>query len=187
MTTTTWAIDNSHSHVGFTVRHMMISKVRGQFHTFSGTVNFDEQNPANSSVDVEIDLSSIDTRDEKRDAHLKSPDFFDVANYPTARFVSKRVEVLDESHGRIYGDLTIRGVTREVVLEVEYNGQAQSPWGSTSAGFNASTTINRKDFGLNWNVALETGGVLVGEEVTIDIELEIVKQVTQEQPEAVSA
>jgi polyisoprenoid-binding protein YceI len=187
MATTTWAIDNAHSHVQFTVRHMMISKVRGQFHKFTGTVNFDEQNPANSSVNVEIDVASIDTRDEKRDGHLVSPDFFDAANYPTLNFVSKRVEVVDDSRGRIYGDLTIRGVTREVALETEYNGQAQSPWGSTSAGFNASTKINRKDFGLNWNVALETGGVLVGEEVIIDIELEIVKQVAQEQTEAVTA
>jgi polyisoprenoid-binding protein YceI len=187
MSTATWSIDASHSNVQFTVRHMMISKVRGQFHNFTGTVNFDEQNPTNSSVNVEIDVASIDTRDEKRDGHLASPDFFDSANYPTISFVSKRVEVVDDSRGKIYGDLTIRGVTREVVLDTEYNGQALSPWGTTSAGFNASTKINRKDFGLNWNVALETGGVLVGEEVAIDIELEIVKQVTQEQTEAVAA
>lgn len=176
---TTWVIDASHSHVQFTARHMMISKVRGQFHKYTGTVNFDEQNPAASSVNVEIDASSIDSRDEKRDGHLKSPDFLDVANYPTISFVSKRIEVVDETHGKIVGDLTIRGVTREVVLDTEYNGQSLAPWGVTSAGFNASTKINRKDFGLEWNVALETGGVLVGEEVSIDIELEIVKQVAQ--------
>jgi polyisoprenoid-binding protein YceI len=110
-----------------------------------------------------------------------------VANYPTISFVSKRVEVVDESTGKIYGDLTIRGVTHEVVLTTEYNGQALSPWGTTSAGFNASTKINRKDFGLNWNVALETGGVLVGDEITIDIEIEIVKQVAQEQTESATA
>jgi polyisoprenoid-binding protein YceI len=187
MSTTTWVIDASHSHVQFTARHMMISKTRGRFHNFTGTVQFDEQNPAASSVSVEIDTASIDTRDEKRDGHLKSPDFLDVANYPTMSFVSKRIEVVDDSHGKIYGDLTIRGVTREVVLETEYNGQALAPWGTTSAGFTASTKINRKDWGLNWNVALETGGVLVGEEISIDIELEIVKQVAVEQTEAATA
>ena len=176
---TSWVIDNSHSSVQFTVRHMMISKARGRFASFGGTVNFDEAAPANSSVDVKIEAASIETKDEKRDGHLVSPDFLDAASHPYLTFVSKRVEVVDESHGKIYGDLTIRGVTREVVLDTEYNGQARSPWGTTSAGFNASTKINRKDFGLNWNVALETGGVLVGEEVSIEIEIEIVKQVEE--------
>ncbi|WP_322815789.1 YceI family protein [Chloroflexus sp.] len=177
----TWVIDASHSMITFSVRHMMISKVRGRFTRFDGTVDFDEQNPTNSKVQVTIDASSIDTRDERRDGHLMSPDFLDVANYPTLTFVSKRVEVIDESHGRIIGDLTIRGVTREVTLDVEYNGQSKSPWGTISAGFSATTKINRKDWGLTWNVALETGGVLVGEEVTIEIEIEIVKQVPQEE------
>lgn len=177
----TWVIDASHSVITFSVRHMMISKVRGRFTRFDGTVDFDEQNPTNSKVQVTIDASSIDTRDERRDGHLMSPDFLDVANYPTLTFVSKRVEVIDESHGRIIGDLTIRGVTREVTLDVEYNGQSKSPWGTISAGFSATTKINRKDWGLTWNVALETGGVLVGEEVTIEIEIEIVKQVPQEE------
>jgi polyisoprenoid-binding protein YceI len=181
-----WAIDNSHSHIAFTARHMMISKVRGRFQNFTGTVEFDEQNPINSSVSVQIEAASIDTRDEKRDGHLSSPDFLDAANHPYLSFVSKRIEVIDASHGKIVGDLTIRGVTREVVLEAEYNGQAKSPWGTTSAGFNASTKINRKDWGLNWNVALETGGVLVGEEVSIEIELEIVKQVPVEAAEVVA-
>lgn len=180
----TWVIDASHSIITFSVRHMMISKVRGRFSRFDGTVNFDEQNPANSSVQVTIDATSIDTRDERRDGHLMSPDFLDVANYPTITFTSKRIEVIDDSHGRIIGDLTIRGVTREVTLEVEYNGQSKSPWGTISAGFSASTKINRKDWGLTWNVALETGGVLVGDEVTIEIEIEIVKQVPQEEPVA---
>lgn len=174
-----WVIDNSHSHVQFSVRHMMISKVRGRFANFSGTVNFDEQTPANSTVNVQIEAASIETKDEKRDGHLTSPDFLDAANHPYLTFVSKRVEVKDESHGTIYGDLTIRGVSKEVALEVEYNGQAKAPWGTTSAGFNASTKINRKDWGLNWNVGLETGGVLVGEEVSIEIEIEIVKQVEE--------
>ncbi|WP_322821534.1 YceI family protein [Chloroflexus sp.] len=177
----TWVIDASHSTITFSVRHMMISKVRGRFTRFDGTVDFDEQNPTNSKVQVTIDASSIDTRDERRDGHLMSPDFLDVANYPTLTFVSKRVEMIDENHGRLIGDLTIRGVTREVTLDVEYNGQSKSPWGTISAGFSATTKINRKDWGLTWNVALETGGVLVGEEVTIEIEIEIVKQVPQEE------
>ncbi len=174
-----WAIDNAHSAIQFTVRHLMISKVRGRFLTFSGTVNFDEQTPANSSVSVQIEADSIDTRDEKRDAHLKSPEFLDVAASPYLTFVSKRIEVVDASHGQIIGDLSIRGVTQEVVLATEYAGQAKAPWGTTSAGFSASTKINRKDWGLNWNVALETGGVLVGEEVMIELELEIIKQEPQ--------
>lgn len=176
-----WVIDNSHSHVQFSARHMMISKVRGRFHNFSGTVNFDEATPANSSVNVQIEAASIDTRDEKRDGHLTSPDFLDAGNHPYLTFVSKRVEVVDDTHGKIYGDLTIRGVSHEVALDVEYSGQAKAPWGTTSAGFSASTKINRKDWGLNWNAPLETGGVLVGEEVTIEIEIEIVKQVPTEE------
>jgi polyisoprenoid-binding protein YceI len=176
----TWTIDAGHSHIQFSARHMMIAKVRGRFQTFTGKVEFDEQNPANSSVSVEIEVASIDTRDEKRDGHLTSPDFLDAANYPSMTFVSKRIEMADGTHGKIIGDLTMRGVTREVTLETEYNGQAKSPWGTTSAGFTANTKINRKDWGLNWNVALETGGVLVGEEITIEIELEMVKMVPEE-------
>ncbi|NTW02481.1 MAG: YceI family protein [Oscillochloris sp.] len=180
-----WVIDASHSQIAFTVRHMMISKARGRFDRFSGTVNFDEQNPANSSVDVSIEADSIDTRNEQRDGHLKSADFLDVATFPNLTFVSKQIEVIDETHGKIIGDLTIRGVTREVALETEYNGQSKSPWGTFSAGFSAEAKISRKDWGLEWNVALETGGLLVGDEVTITIELEIVKQV--EEPAEVAA
>ncbi|MCB0060959.1 MAG: YceI family protein [Caldilineaceae bacterium] len=171
-----WKIDSAHSEVIFSVRHMMISTVRGRFNTVNGTVEFDEVTPGNSSVNVEIDASSIDTREQQRDDHLRSPDFLDVANYPTIAFVSKRVEAVDENHGKIVGDLTIHGVTKEVVLETEYAGQAKSPWGTTSAGFSAKTKINRKDFGLGWNATLETGGVLVGEEIKVDIEMEIVKE-----------
>ncbi len=176
----TWNIDSAHSEINFTVRHMMISNVRGHFEKFSGVVEFDEQNPQNSHVEVEIDTSSIDTREAQRDAHLKSADFFDVAQYPTMRFKSTRVEVLSSERGRITGDLTIRNVTRPAVLDVSYSGQAKSPWGTTSAGFTASTRINRKDWDLVWNVALETGGLLVGEEIKIELELEIVKQAEAE-------
>jgi polyisoprenoid-binding protein YceI len=175
-----WVIDPSHSEVAFSVRHMMLTKARGRFDRFSGTVEFDEQNPANSTVNVTIEADSIDTKDEKRDGHLKSPDFFDVANFPHLTFVSKKVEAVDDTHGKIIGDLTIRGVTNEVVLDTEYNGQSKAPWGTTSAGFSATTKISRADYGLTWNVGLETGGVLVGDEVTVAIEIEIVKQVPAE-------
>ncbi|MBK8431266.1 MAG: YceI family protein [Chloroflexi bacterium] len=171
-----WQIDTSHSDIQFSVRHMMISKVRGRFESFSGTVNFDESNPTNTTVEIAVDLNSINTRDEKRDGHLRSADFFDVENYPTMTFVSKKVEQTDEFNGRLIGDLTIRGVTHEVALDVQYSGTAKSPWGTVSAGFSAKGKVNRKEFGLNWNAALETGGVLVGEDVEIAIELEIVKQ-----------
>ncbi len=170
-----WQIDSSHSHINFTARHMMISKVRGSFETFSGTVNFDEKNPVNSTVDIAVELASINTRDGQRDGHLKSPDFFDVETHPTMRFVSTRVEQIDENNGRLIGNLTIKGVTHEVALDVEYAGMAKSPWGTQSAGFSATGTLNRKDWGLNWNQALETGGVLVGEKINLEIELELVK------------
>lgn len=171
-----WQIDFAHSGIGFSVRHMMISKVRGQFEKFSGHVNFDENDPTQTAVDITIEISSINTRDGQRDNHLRSADFFDAANYPVMAFKSKQVEQLSDDEGRLVGDLTIRGVTKEVALDVEYAGQSKSPWGTTSAGFTATATINRKDWGLNWNQALETGGVLVGEKVQISIELELIKQ-----------
>ena len=176
----TWQIDLTHSHINFTARHMMISKVRGSFESFSGTVNFDENNPENTTVNVEVDLSSVNTREEQRDGHLKSPDFFDVENYPTMKFVSTRVEKIDDHNGRLYGNLTIKDVTKEVVLDVDYAGIAKSPWGSESAGFSASGSINRTEWGLNWNQALETGGILVGEKINIEIDLELVKVVETE-------
>ncbi len=175
-----WQIDSSHSQINFSARHMMISKVRGTFESFSGIVNFDEENPTNTAVNIEVDLTSINTRDEQRDGHLKSPDFFDVENYPTMKFVSSRVEQIDGNNGRLYGQLTIKDVTKEAVLDVEYAGIAKSPWGTESAGFSASGSINRKEWGLNWNQALETGGVLVGDKINIEIELELVKQAQTE-------
>lgn len=177
-----WLIDSAHTEANFAVRHMMISHVRGRFERLSGTVEFNEAQPANTKVDVTIETASLNTREEKRDAHLKSPDFFATEQYPYMTFKSTRVEAKDATHARLIGDLTIRDVTREVALDVEYNGTAKSPWGTTSAGFSAKTSIKRKDWGLNWNVALETGGWLVGDEVQISIELEIVQQ-----PDAVLA
>ncbi len=180
-----WIIDSAHTEVNFTVRHMMISNVRGQFQKVNGTVEFDEANPAKSKIDVKIEAASVNTKEEKRDAHLKSPDFFDAEKYPYLTFKSKRVEVKDATHARLIGDLTIRDVTKEVSLDVEYNGSAKSPWGMISAGFSAKAAIKRKDWNLNWNVALETGGWLVGDDIHINVELEIVKQ-PEAAPEAVS-
>lgn len=171
-----YQIDSAHSQIQFTVRHMMISKVRGHFQKFDGSVNLDEQNPARTTVDVRIDAASIDTRDEQRDTHLRSPDFLNAEQYPYITFKSTQVDVIDDHHARLTGDLTIRDITHPVIMQVEYNGSAKSPWGTTSYGFNGHTTINRKDWNLTWNVALETGGVLVGDDINIDIELELVKQ-----------
>ena len=171
--TMSWQIDPSHSQITFSIRHMMVTNVRGNFDKFSGEVKFDEKNLAQGEVDVTIDVASVNTRDEKRDGHLKSPDFFDVATYPTMIFKSKKINLVADKKGTIIGDLTIKGVTHEVKLEAELVGVAKNPFGATMAGFNASTKINRKDWNLGWNVALEAGGVLVGEDVTIHIELEL--------------
>jgi polyisoprenoid-binding protein YceI len=171
-----WQIDYAHSEINFTVRHMMISKVNGRFVDWSGTIDFDPENPTNTTVDVTIQMASVDTREQQRDDHLRSPDFFDVANYPEMTFKSTRINQTDDDEGKLYGDLTIRGITKPVVLDVEYAGMAKSPWGTTSTGFSASATINRKDWDLTWNQALETGGVLVGEKIRIAIELELVQQ-----------
>ncbi len=176
-----WQIDPSHSSINFTARHMMIAKVHGNFAQFSGTVNFDEHNPANTAVDITIDATSLNTKEDKRDTHLRSSDFLDVEVYPTLTFKSSHIELIDEDNAKLIGDLTIKNVTKEVILDVEYLGQAQSPWGTTNAGFTATTTINRKEWDLNWNVALETGGFLVGDKIKINIDLELVKQ---PQPEA---
>ena len=171
-----WNIDSSHSEIQFVVRHMMLSKVRGQFEKFTGTVNLDENNPANTSVDIQIEVNSINTRDAKRDGHLRSPDFFNAEVYPHMTFKSSRVEVLDLKHAHLIGDMTIRDVTHPVTLNVEHLGMVKNPWGMTSTGFTASTRISRKDWGLTWNMALESGGFLVGDEIEINIELELVKQ-----------
>lgn len=179
-----WQIDHSHSSISFTARHMMISKVRGSCEKFDGEIDFDEENPANSTVFVEAYLSSIDTGDEKRDAHLRSADFFNVDEHPTMTFQSTRVEQTSPNSGKLYGDLTLRDVTKEVVFDVEYAGVQKSPFGTENAGFSATTTVNRKDWNLNWNVALETGGWLVSDKITVEIELELVKVSEVEPAEA---
>jgi polyisoprenoid-binding protein YceI len=174
-----WTIDNSHTQIEFTVKHMMISKVRGQFEKFTGEVNFDENHPENTTLLVKIETASVNTREAKRDGHLRSPDFFNSEKYPTMDFTGKRTVLVDSEHARLIGDLTIRDVTKEVELEVEYLGKAKSPWGNTSIGFAASTRINREDWGLTWNQALEAGGVLVGKDIEIAIEMELVETETE--------
>ncbi len=168
-----WEIDASHSQVVFSVKHMMFSTVKGQFNVLSGHLHIDEQNPQNSWVDAQADATSIDTRDERRDGHLRSPDFFDVENYPALTFKSTKVEHVEGSEYRVLGDLTLHGVTHPVAFKAEYHGQGKNPWGQQVAGLSAKTKINRKDWGLNWNQALETGGVLVSEDVNIEIDLEV--------------
>lgn len=172
----TWKIDPAHSQIQFSVRHMMISNVRGRFEDFTGAVEFDEEDPARSSVEVQIEAASINTKEPQRDTHLRSPDFLDAEKFPQLRYKSRRVEMIDASHGRMIGDLTIRDLAREVVLDVEYAGKAKSPWGTVSAGFSATAKLSRKDWGLTWNSPLETGGFLVGDQVNISIELELIKQ-----------
>jgi polyisoprenoid-binding protein YceI len=173
---TTWVIDAAHTNVGFSIKHLMIATVRGSFTQAQGTVKVDENDPTTAEIDITIPTASVTTRDEKRDAHLRSPDFFDVERFPNMTFRSKRVERVSGDSFRVIGDLTIRDVTKEVALDVELAGRAKDPWGNEKAGFEATTKINRSDYGLTWNAALETGGVLVGDDVKITIEAELQKQ-----------
>lgn len=169
----TWTVDPSHSTVGFVARHLMISKVRGTFAAFSGTVEIAEDRLA-STVTASVEMASVQTGDEGRDAHLRTGDFFDVEQYPTMTFVSTGIRP-DGDDFVLTGDLTIKGVTRSVEFELEYEGASTDPWGNQKIGFSAETEINRKDFGLEWNVALETGGVLVGEKVKIQLDIQAVR------------
>jgi polyisoprenoid-binding protein YceI len=171
---TTWSIDPAHTHVEFAVRHMMLTTVKGRFTDVRGTVRSHDSDPAKREVDVTIGVASIDTREAQRDAHLRSADFLDAEQFPTITFKSRRIT--DGNSFRLVGDLTIRGVTREVVLDVTSEGRAKDPWGGERAGFTATTKIKRSEFGLTWNQALETGGVLVGDEVKISIDAELLKQ-----------
>jgi polyisoprenoid-binding protein YceI len=171
-----WQIDSAHALIEFSVTHMMIAKVRGRFNEFSGIVELNEDNPEKTNVSVEIDVSSIDTRNKQRDDHLRSPDFFNIAEYPKIVFKSTNVEVLGEKKATLTGDLTIKNITKPVSLDVVFNGMSKSPMGTTSAGFSAHGKINRKDWELTWNQSLETGGVLVGDDIDINIEIELIKQ-----------
>ena len=174
--TTTWSIDPAHSVAEFKVKHMMISNVKGQFAKVTGKLTLDESSLEKSHVETSVDASSIETRDPQRDAHLNSADFFDVEKFPTLSFKSGKIKVVRNGELSVEGDLTIRGVTRKVVFDVEGpTPPAKDPWGNTRIAISATTKINRKDFGLAWNAALETGGILVGEEVTITLDAEFVK------------
>lgn len=173
----TWNIDPDHSNVGFKVRHLMVSNVKGSFDKHSGTVDINDKDITKSKVEVTIDTASINTNVQKRDEHLRSADFFDVAKYPTMTFVSKKVAKAGKDKLKVTGYLTLHGVTRQVVLDVEGpSKESKDPWGNIRKGATASTKINRKDFGLVWNAALETGGVTVGDEVTITLEIEMIKK-----------
>lgn len=175
MKPTTWNIDTTHSDIGFSVRHMVFAKVRGRFGSWRGQLLLDEQDLTGSSAVVEIDAASIDTGVADRDNHLRSADFFDVERFATLRFVSTRVDKVGDDRFAVTGNLTVRDITREVVLEVEYNGRAVDPWGNQRTAFTAKTSLDRGDFGLKWNQVLETGGILVGERIDIGIDIQAVQ------------
>lgn len=170
-----WNVDPSHSLVEFSVRHMMIAKVKGRFGSFQGKIEGDPTDLTGAKVEVVVDIGSVDTRSEDRDNHLRSADFFDAERFPEMRFNSREIKKTGEGSYAMEGDLTIRDVTRPVTLNVTYEGSGKDPWGGERAAFSATGRINRKDFGLAWNAPLETGGVLVGEDVDIAIEIEAVK------------
>jgi len=174
--TSTWMIDTAHTGVEFSVRHLMIATVKGRFGDVSGTVELDPSDPTTARIEVTIGTASVDTRVPDRDKHLRSADFFDVEKFPAMTYRSRRVEPIGGNEYRIIGDLTIKGVTREVPLTAEFLGQARDPWGNEKIAATATDKINRHDFGLDWNAALETGGVLVGPEVKIALDVQLAKQ-----------
>jgi polyisoprenoid-binding protein YceI len=171
----TYAIDQAHSSVSFKVRHMMVSKVNGVFESFSGTLEFVEGEPQDWSVEAAIDVASIDTSDAKRDEHLRSADFFDAENHPEMTFKSTGVEAGGDGYV-LTGDLTLMGVTKPVELALEFNGEIEDPWGNTRAGFSASGKLDRRDFGISWNKTMDKGGIVVGNEISIALEIEAIKQ-----------
>jgi polyisoprenoid-binding protein YceI len=174
-TLTTWTIDPSHSHVEFSVRHLMIANTKGRFGLVEGTIQLDDADPAKSTAEVRIDAASIDTRDPQRDAHLRSADFFDVERFPHLTFRSTAITDVRGTQFKLAGDLTIHGVTRPVVFNVTQEGRGRDPWGNEKAAYSATAGIKRSEFGLTWNQALEAGGVLVGDEVKISLDLELVR------------
>lgn len=169
-----WLIDNVHTHVGFSVKHMMVTTVRGQFKAYRGQIALDPQDFTRSRFEGEIEVASVETGNADRDNHLRTSDFFDAPNHPRITFSSTRIEAKGDGEYLVHGDLTIRGVSRPVALDVEYHGTAKNPWGKTVAGLSARGTINRKDFGVSYNALLETGGVAVGEKVKLEIDVEAV-------------
>ena len=175
MTKTTWALDAAHSSVDFSVRHMMIANVKGTFHNFSATVEADPTDLTTANIEFSIETASVDTRNKDRDGHLVSADFFDVENHPNMTFKATNIEKTDEGEYNVHGDLTLRGVTKQETFKVTFEGQGKDPWGNTKVGFTAEGAINRSDYGLVWNAALETGGVLVGDKVKINLQLQAVQ------------
>ena len=175
MATTKWAIDPTHSEIGFKVKHMMFTNVSGKFDQYDGNFETQGDDFTNAAISFSADINSIDTRNTDRDNHLKSADFFDAENHPKLNFTGKSFTKINDNNYELTGDLSIRGVAKEVKLPVEFSGLMQDPWGNTKVGLNIEGKINRKDWGLNWNSALETGGVLVGEEVKLIIDLQLVK------------
>ncbi len=175
--TSTWSIDSAHSRAGFSVTHLLISNVRGEFGKMTGTVTLDEKDPTKSKVEATIDATTIDTREAKRDAHLKSPDFFDVAKYPTISFRSTKIERDGAGGLKVTGDLTMRGVTKPVVLNVTGpTPEIKDPWGNPRRGVQAATKLDRFDYGVSWSKALEGGGAVVGKDVSVELEVELVKE-----------
>jgi polyisoprenoid-binding protein YceI len=179
MTNSNWNLDAAHSGITFSIRHMVVSKVRGRFAKYNGSIRMDEADLTRSTVSVTIDAASIDTGVADRDTHLRSPDFFDVGKFPELRFASKRVEKVGEGRYRVVGDLTIRDVTREIGLDAEYGGRGKDPWGNERVGFSAKASLDRKEFGLTWNQVLEAGGILVGDRVDIELEVQGVRAAAQ--------
>ncbi len=173
-TTHLWTLDPTHSSIEFSVRHMVFAKVRGRFDAWRGTLELDAGDPTRARVAVEIDATSIGTGVADRDAHLRSADFFDVERFPALRFEATRIEPVGKGRSRLHGELTIRDATRPVVLEVEHGGEAIDPWGNRRVAFSARTSLDRRDFGLTWNQVLEAGGVLVGERIDVELEVQAI-------------
>ena len=173
--TGTYTVDPTHSRIGFVARHAMVTKVRGSFNEFEGSGSFDAEDPSRSTAQLTIKAASIDTRNADRDAHLRSNDFFDMEQFPEITFASTAVEALDSTTYRVTGDLTIKGVTKPVTVDFEYTGTAVDPFGNQRIGLEGKTTVNRKDFGVSWNAALETGGVLVSEKVSLEFEVSAIR------------
>ncbi|MGG3562460.1 YceI family protein [Neobacillus rhizosphaerae] len=175
MTKTKWALDTAHSSVDFSVRHMMIANVKGSFNNFNATIEADPTDLTNATIEFSIETGSVDTRNQDRDGHLVSADFFDVENHPTMNFRATKIEKTDDGEYNVTGDLTLRGVTKPETFAVSFEGQGKDPWGNEKVGFSASGSINRSDYGLVWNAALETGGVLVGDKVKINLQIQAAK------------
>ncbi|MET0592841.1 MAG: YceI family protein [Polyangiaceae bacterium] len=170
-----WLIDDTHTHIGFSVKHMMVATVRGRFTQYRGTVNIDPKDFARSTFEGEVDVASVETGNAQRDDHLRTGDFFDAPNHPTIRFKSTRIEPKGDNEFLVHGEITIRGVTKPLALDVEFGGTAKSPYGKTVAGISASGSLNRKDFGVSFNAALETGGVVVSDKVKLELEIELIQ------------